>query len=527
MDKKIVIIGGGTAGWMAAGYLSKYRGGNNITVIESPTIPKIGVGESVTPHVANFFDEIGVPLHHWMKHTGAIYKYANKFVGWKDGGLETEYFSFNYTVPAKNFYKDITPAITQHDFSNDVENERTTDYLLNLINKNKLEKFDKYFNPQYHYMEKNVAPFVDDKMLLNGPHSFAQHINAELAGNYIRDHIAKPSGVNHKLATVVDINHKDDIVKYVELDSGEKVYGDLFIDCTGFSKVLVNKLGWKEKLYENNPIDAAWVCQTEYTNPEEEMVNYTQSIAEPHGWRFKIGLYHRMGNGYCFSSRHVTDDQALDYFIKQIGPQRNKPRLIKWKPGRLEKFGSGNVAAIGLSCGFVEPLEANALYTIITSIRRLNNVLDNNDLNFDIYNEKMGYTIDDIADFILIHYTLSSRADTKFWFDMQNLGKELNHKNLLWSKYNHPNNTMKAAITGYTMFPDYMWAQLGASWNIENQKSKLLDDDTLKLAELYFTTSEQKHSIISNKMKNSYLWLKENIFDGMDSKAWEQKYNKK
>jgi tryptophan 6-halogenase len=525
MNRKIVIVGGGTAGWMAAGYLSKYQGGHNITVIESPNIPKIGVGESVTPHVANFFDEIGVPLHHWMKHTGAVYKYANKFVGWKSGKGESEYFSFNYTVPAKNFYKDITPAITQQDFSDDATNERTTDYLLDLIKNKKLEKFDKYFNPQYHYMEKNVSPFSEGDFLLNGPHSFAQHINAELAGNYIRDHIAKPSRVSHKLATVVDISHKGDIIEYVELETGEKVHGDIFIDCTGFSRVLVGKLGWKEKLYENNLIDAAWVCQTEYVDPEKEMVNYTQSIAEPNGWRFKIGLYHRMGNGYCYSTKHTSDNEALNYFIKQIGPQRNKPRLIKWRPGRLEKFGSGNVAAIGLSCGFVEPLEANALYTIITSIRRLNNVLDNSELNFDLYNEKMAYTIDDIADFILLHYTLSSRSDTSFWLDMRGLGKKLQHENHLWAKYEHPKNTMKAAITGYTMFPDYMWAQLGSSWDI-NKKIKPLDKTTLELAELYFSSNEKKHNIISNRLTNSYQWLKENIFDNMDLKEWEKKYIK-
>ena len=190
MNRKIIIIGGGTAGWMTAGYLSKYRGGHNITLIESPTIPKIGVGESVTPHVSNFFDEIGVQRHDWMRYTGAIYKYANKFVGWKTGQGETEYFSFNYTIPAKNFYKDITPARTQNDFSAETKQERSTDYLLDLCRDGTFDRFDRYFNPQFHYMEKNRAPFINDDLLLNGPHSFAQHINAELAGNYIRDYIA-------------------------------------------------------------------------------------------------------------------------------------------------------------------------------------------------------------------------------------------------------------------------------------------------------------------------------------------------
>jgi tryptophan halogenase len=518
-NRKIIIVGGGTAGWMTAGYLAKYRGASNITVIESPTIPKIGVGESVTPHVSNFFEEIGVPTHHWMKHTGAVYKYANKFINWQTGNGETEYFSFNYTVPAKNFYKDITPAITQHDFSNDVEQDRSTDFLLNLG-----YKFDQYFNPQFHYMEKNVAPF-DDSNLLNGPFSFSQHINAELAGNYIKDQIAIPQGVNHILATVERVEHTVDTISKLVLSNGEEITGDLFIDCSGFHKVLVKKLGWAEKIYNDHPIDSAWVCQTEYDDPATEMVNYTQSIAEPYGWRFKIGVYHRMGNGYCFSSKHITEDNALEYFEKQIGKQKTKPRLIKWTPSRLEKFGSGNVASIGLSCGFVEPLEANALYTIVTSIRRLNNVLDLPILDFTTYNEKMSYTIDDIADFILVHYTLSSRTDTKFWTDMQAIGKKLDHTSLVWDKYNHANNSMYGAITGYTMFPDYMWAQLASSWNIPPYK-KYLDPITEKLAALHFKHSEEKHDVISNTRTNSYRWLKENIFENLTPAQWQEQYIK-
>jgi hypothetical protein len=232
-----------------------------------------------------------------------------------------------------------------------------------------------------------------------------------------------------------------------------------------------------------------------------------------------------MGNGYCFSSKYVSDEDALVHFIKQIGPQRTKPRLIKWKPTRLEKFGSGNVAAIGLSCGFVEPLEANALYTIITSIRRLNNVLEKDTLDFSIYNEKMSYTIDDIADFILVHYTLSSRTDTAFWKDLQALGVRRNHKELVWQKYNHPKNSMHGAVNGYTMFPDYMWAQLGQSWNV-GIIEKFLDPTIKKLAELHFTSVEEKHNIISSTRQNSFQWLKENIFENLTPEEWESKYIK-
>jgi len=525
-QKQIVIVGGGTAGWMTAAYLLKLFGkDNSITVIESPGIPKIGVGESVTPHVTSFFDDIGVPRHVWMKHTGAVYKYANKFINWKTGNGETEYFSFNYTVPANRFLKDITAATKVFDFAK--TGERSTDYALDLCKQGVFSRFDQCFNPQFHYMEKNVAPFDDNnELLLNGPSSFAQHINAELAGNFIRDHIAIPGGVKHILATVTDVQHQDNIISEITLDNGTAITGDLFIDCSGFHRVLIDKLGWEYKKYTDHLIDRAWVCQTDYVDPETEMVNYTQSIAEPHGWRFKIGLYHRMGNGYCYSSSHISDDEALEHFIKQIGPQRIKPKLIKWEPTRLKTFAAGNVAAVGLTCGFIEPLEANALYTIITSLRLMADSLKTTTVDWTYFNNKMGYTIDDIADFILVHYTMSSRRDTKFWRDMADRGNELNHRKTIVDKYNESKNSMYSAITHYTMFPDYMWAQMSYSWGepiaTESEKNNLVAE----LARNHFQHIEQKHQIISSTRKNNFHWLKESVFDNLTPAQWEQQYIK-
>ena len=431
---KIIIVGGGTAGWMTAAYLAKYRGGQNITVIESDKIPIIGVGESVTPHLAHFFSEIGIKEHDWMLKTAAVYKYANRFLNWKENKGEYEYFSFNYTVPENNFLKDITVNRSYLDFSDDISGNRSIDYLAYHCKNGNFKRFDQYFNPQFHYMEKNVAPFYNNEHLLNQPFSYSQHINAELAAKYIKEQIALPSGVTHIVDKVVDVKSKEDIVSEIKLESGKIITGDLFVDCSGFHKVLISKLGWKDIPYRNHVIDSAFVCQTDYVNPKEEMVNYSQTIAEPYGWRFKLGLYHRMGNGYVYSSKHVSDN-IIENYLKQL-LNKDKVRQIKWKPSKLEKFGSGNVAAIGLSCGFIEPLEANALYEVVTSIKRLNKVLDKPTLDFSTYNKKMNYTIDDIADFILVHYTMSNRQDTLFWKDMKELGIKLKHKDLIIEKIN-------------------------------------------------------------------------------------------
>ncbi len=485
---RIVIVGGGTAGWMTAAYMAKHKISSDITVIEPADIPRIGVGESVTPHVSRFFEEIGIPTEDWMRKTGAVYKYANKFVNWVNNRGEYEYFSFNYTVPEINFLKDITQNVSYENFS-DTTDVRSIDHMAWHC-RNGFDRFDRYFNPQFYYMEKNTLPFYKGEHLLNQPYSVSQHINAEMAAEYIRDEIAIPLGVKRIVDQVTEVVHKDSTITELKTKNNS-VQGDFYIDCSGFHRVLINKLRWKVKEYPQHLIDRAVVAQSDYEDKKNELVCYTQSIAEPHGWRFKIGLQHRMGNGYCYSSQHLDDESAIKHFKTQVGNLRTEPRIIRWKPSRLETFAEGNVAAVGLSCGFIEPLEANALYIIVNSIRRLSRVLAKGKKDFSKYNEEMSYTIDDIADFILVHYTMSNRSDTKFWRDMKQ-----DHTKLINDKINNPLNTMKNSVAGYSMFPDYMWLQLAVSWGIDVDV-KSVDKSFLDLSKKYYEYNENKHRTIS------------------------------
>jgi len=523
--KELVIVGGGTAGWFAAGWLSKKHKNINITLIESPDIPKIGVGESVTPHVALFFDYLDLPWDQWMYETGAIHKYANKFVDWKTGNGEYEYFSFAPNVDAKFMHKDTSQPMSKEDWHIDLSRTRLTDLILDLNTSKDFLRFDQYFDSQYHYMEKNTAPFIEKEYLLNPLFSWSQHINADLAAEFIRDNIALPSGTTHIKDKVTDVILENETVKSLILESGKTITADFYLDASGFNRVLISKLGWKEKAYEDNPVDRAWVCQLDYEDPETEMVNYTQSIAKKHGWLFKIGLYHRMGTGYCFSSQHVSDEQALEEYLEMIGPNslRKEPRLIKWKPSRLEQTAKGNVAAVGLSSGFVEPMEANALYIIINSIQQFSKAVSNN-LDFTELNEKMSYALDDIADFIKVHYSLSQRNDSDFWLDMQQQGLKNDHKDLMYQKYVNDKNLMINSISGYTMFPDYMWAQLAHAWDIDtstwyNPPTQL----DLELTKINLKAQEAKHNLVSSASKNNYQWLKENIFNNLTYSEWSDK----
>lgn len=519
--KKIVIVGGGTAGWFAAAKLKKEHPNIDITLIESPSIPIIGVGESVTQHVVMFLKSLGIDEHKWMRTTGAIYKFSNKFINWA-GNNDYHYFGFNFPTDVKLLKHDHAIARDVREWKFNQDTVRTTDTLMQILAEKKLPRFDQYFHGAFHYMERNTIPFEGKTdYLLNTDYSWSHHINAELSGQFVRDSVALPHGVIHIVGTIVDVGvDNQQCITHLKLDNDTEVTADLYIDATGFHRVLTDKLDWKFKKFEFNPIDRAWVCQTDYSDPKTEMVNYTQSIAEPHGWRFKIGLFHRMGNGYCFSSDHVSDQDALDHLDQQIKLKKGTPRLLKWTPGRLQQLAHGNTVAIGLSCGFTEPLEANALFSIVSSIELLSHTIstsppDTQRLDFSNYNSTVTHAIDDIAEFILVHYTLSQRTDTDFWNYMRDIGKRERHQELVYEKYNNKFNSITSAFEGYTLFPEYMWAHLAHGWGLDLspwQQQELSQLD-LDLTYIHHTYRERKNYLISQHCENNYEWLKNNIFN--------------
>lgn len=521
----MVIVGGGTAGWLAASWFSKKNKNIDITLIESPNIPKIGVGESVTPHVSAFIKDLEIDHIDLMRETGSIHKYANKFIDWAGRKGESSYFSFSYTTKNSLLENEIHYIRSLNDLKFNSNDVRTTDTLIELLKNKTFNRFDQYFNSQFHYMEKNASPYTSSgEYLLNQLYSQSHHINADLLADYVRDKVAIPNGVKHIQQKVNLIIKNGNNIDSLILEDNRKINGDFFIDATGFSKILVNDRPIKQ--YKNNNINRAWVCQLDYVDPEKEMVNYTQSIAKDFGWLFKIGLYHRMGSGYCFSSDYISDDDAREEYIKMVGNRKAEPRLLTWNPHRLESLGLGNTVAIGFSGGFVEPMEANALYTIILGIRKLDDVLklyfEKNIFDFSEYNKKLSISIDDIADFILVHYTLSPNNTNDFWKDMSSLGKKDNHTDLIYEKYNNERNTMFSALNGYSLFPEYMWAQFAHSWNIDisKWKNKKCTELDINLSYLHFSHLEKKHDLISNSLINNYAWLKKNIFNDVDSKEW-------
>jgi len=457
---KIIIVGGGTAGWLSAAFFSKHCADYDVTLVEDPDTPTIGVGESVTPHVIDFIHKLGINEEEWLRETGAIHKLANRFVDWVKPG-HSEYFSFTYPF-ADKFIKSPNghPESLEQYFESDTNS--TLDAFLMLHNKGLLNKFDLFFNPQFHYMD-NLSYHAEH---LQQPHAVSHHIDANKTAEFLKNKVALRNGVKHIKAKVITKDFVDGKLHQLKLNTGKEILGDYFLDCTGFKRLLINDLDPEFKPYQY-PIDSAIVGRSSYSAPQNEMTNYTQTIAKKQGWQFGVTLQNRKGNGYCYSSDLSNEEEVYNDFVKNTC---STPRKISWTPGRLKFPCKSNVISIGLSAGFVEPLEANNLYIIIKTIhlaaRFLKTVLNEGFEDHISFNSRINDAMDDIKDFLLVHYTLANRTDTDFWLEMDSIGKERRHDNIVTSKIFNPENSMKAAFDGETLFPNYMWAQLAISWNI-------------------------------------------------------------
>ena len=518
MKKKIVIVGGGNAGWMTATQLSKDLGHLlDIQLIESDKIPAVGVGESGPPHLTDWLVDMGFDIYDFMKATGSIQKLGNRFVDWAGKGTY-ENFAFSWAMPAEILLKTPDMYTSDKDIGLwEISKNKTSDYFAKMYYDGAVSRWDQYHQAQHYYMNKVKSPMMGRDPLFTLPGAYAHHADAALVADYLKDKLLDK--IEYTIDTVKNITVKDRNITSLTLESGKIVEGDVFVDCTGFRRLLLNQLEPRVKYYKDNFVDRAWVCQYKYNDPKTEMVNYTQSIAQPNGWQFIITLWERFGTGYCYSSSHVDDEKALEEFKNMTDhEQLFEPRLLKWDPSRLEDFGVNNCCTIGLSQGFVEPMEANAFAIIVNGIKMLTEALD------DAYhfapkpvpdwsnmNYKMGKFIDQVAEFILLHYTLGDNLyeDNKFWRDMKKLGKLRNHEAVCLAQYKDPESTFAGNLKQTSMYPDSMWVEMAAAWGCNIEAYTDDSEPFLSLSEQVFTHRESRHRIISDSMMDYIDWHKQ------------------
>ena len=398
--KKIVIVGGGTAGWITAAILSqKYpKSLCEIELIESDEIGTIGVGESTIPPFLDFLEELNIDLVDFIQKTHASFKLGIEFVDWKM--LGTRYFHpFGH--------------VGVHEMSN-------RDFFHSFIKLKQsgstLQLYD--FSISYEMaMQSKFSPNSSNNSVLSDSR-FALHIDATLAATYFCNY-AQSHGVLRKEGLVADvIQNKDGSLASIILATEEEIHADFFIDCTGFHSLLIEKTlnvgfeDWSAYL----PCDKAVVVQTETTT---EAMPYTRATACDSGWVWQIPLQNRVGNGYVYASKFCSDDEAKKTLLTTLnGALLSEPRVISFKTGVRHKMWEKNCLAIGLASGFVEPLESTAIHMVVRGVVNFLKYfpsLNNNDILREQYNKQVYREYQEIRDFIILHYCLTQRKDTPFW----------------------------------------------------------------------------------------------------------------
>jgi tryptophan 7-halogenase len=392
--RRIVIAGGGTAGWMVAAAISKTLGKVlDIKLIESDEIGTVGVGEATIPPLVSFNRLLNIGEQEFMAATQATFKLGIQFENWKD-------VSQNYIHSFGTTGKDHWTAGFQHFWLKGRARRLAGDY-------------GDYCLELKASLESKFAHLPNQGM------NYAFHIDAGLYAKFLR-RFAEGYGAKRIEGKIVEvpIDGVTGNIKAVKLDSGELIEGDLFIDCTGFRGLLIGNAlhvgyeDWSHWLF----CDSAVALQTRPVGPA---IPYTRSIAHESGWQWRIPLQHRVGNGMVYCSKYISDDLAKQQLLGNIaGEVLTDPRVIRFRPGQRLKSWKKNCIAIGLSSGFIEPLESTSIHLIQRGITRLMQMFPSAGIrqsDIDEYNQQTWQEIEYIRDFIVLHYHVTDREDSPFW----------------------------------------------------------------------------------------------------------------
>jgi len=400
--KSIVIVGGGSAGWMAAAALARtLEFPVSITLVESEDIGTVGVGEATVPHLRAFNDTLRIDEAEFVREVRGTFKLGIQFVDW--GRVGDRYIhgfgSIGHDYRGLPFHQ----------------------YWTKLRQQGKAQDLGAYsLNTAAAPLGKFMSGATD--VPAGSPLArvaYAYHFDAGLYAQFLRRY-AEARGVKRVEGEIVDttLRAADGHVEAVTLKSGVRITGDLFIDCSGFRGLLIE--GALQTGYDDwthwLPCNRAVAVPSEKTGPATP---YTRSTARASGWQWRIPLQHRVGNGYVYSSAHLRDDEAAATLLKHLdGRPLAEPRLLKFVTGRRRKMWNRNVVALGLAGGFLEPLESTSIYLVQSGIARLIHMLPDRHMSTvlqDRYNAEAAFEYERIRDFLVLHYRATERSDSEFW----------------------------------------------------------------------------------------------------------------
>lgn len=422
--KRVVIVGGGTAGWMAAASLSRYfnDGRRTITLIESDAIGTVGVGEATIPAIRSFNAMLDIPEAEFLRETRGTCKLGIEFVNWGKQGDR-------YFHPFGSFGQDLHGIPFHQLFLREHERSGGSGEICDYSMSAAAARAGHFARPAAG-AQSAVSQIA-----------YAYHFDAGLYAAYLRK-LAERQGavrIEGRITNVSRDSESGDVAS-VTLDNGTLVAGDLFIDCSGFRGLLIEEA--LETGYEDwshwLPMDRAIAVPTVSPGPPAP---FTRSTAHAAGWQWRIPLQHRTGNGHVFSSAFMNEDTAREILLANLeGAPLAEPRGLRFLTGMRRKAWNHNVVAIGLSSGFIEPLESTSIHLIQNGIARLFALFPDNPISpveRDEYNRGMRGIFEDVRDFIILHYKATQREDSEFWRYVRHMSvpDTLSRKMAMWQRH--------------------------------------------------------------------------------------------
>ncbi|MCW0462120.1 Flavin-dependent tryptophan halogenase RebH [Xanthomonas sacchari] len=401
--RNLVIVGGGTAGWMAAAALARVLGPDyRITLIESEQIGIVGVGEATVPHIKAFNNLLGINEAEFVRHTQGSFKLGIEFADWQRPGT-----SYVHGFGTEIGHPLGLLPFQQYWFKQALAGKAKPlgAYTLNTV----AAKRDRFMTSA-----TDVPP---NSPLANI--AYAYHFDAALYAGFLRRY-AEQRGVTRREGIVeeVQLHPESGDVRAVRLASGEAIAGDLFIDCSGFRGLLIEQAlhtGYHDFSHWL-PCDRALAVPCAKVGPPTP---YTRATARAAGWQWRIPLQHRTGNGYVYCSAHISDDEAAATLLANLdGPALADPRPLRFVTGRRKQVWNRNVVALGLASGFMEPLESTSIHLVQSGISKLLELFPREGISPVLvrrYNERIAFEFDRIRDFLLLHYHATERDDSAFW----------------------------------------------------------------------------------------------------------------
>lgn len=443
----IVLVGGGTAGWITAGLIAAKHVNKNspisVSLIESPSIPTIGVGEGTWPTMVNTLQQLGISELDFLQQCDASFKQASKFCQWVTGENDDSYYH-PFSMPQDFDKVNCVPSWHEQ------KSEQSFAHTVSL---------------QAHLCDLKKAPKQERMNDYEMVENHGYHLDAGKFTQLLTKHCTENLGVRHIRDDVVQIENDDngDIKHLVTKSCGELI-GDLFIDCTGGAALLIGKHFNIPLITQDHIlfVDKAIAVQVPYDDPNQDIESATLSTAQSAGWIWDIGLPTRRGVGHVYSSRHIdaatAKQELINYLAKSVdNPERFTYREIDINPGYREKFWHKNCVAVGMSAGFLEPLEASALVMIETAAKTISLQLPAHREAMDVvashFNENMTFRWQRVIDFLKLHYMLSKREDTAFWRDNKapdSIPESLANLLTMW-RYQAPVNN--GFLSPYDLFP--------------------------------------------------------------------------